>query len=482
MVKRIELINFMSHPHTIIEPAEGLTVLSGDNNTGKSAVIAALQILSRNTAGDFMVRHGERECRIIVETDDGNILEWKRKNNTVSYVINGRDVHRLRGAVPDDLHDLLRMPLVDAEGGAFDIHFGEQKKPIFLLDESPARRATFFASASDTIKLIEMQNRHRQKVRDAKMAEKRLEKDKSRFGKRLEALAPLETLDKQLKVVEAEHATILALGTAIDKLARIRRKMHFARNRVNHWTETAEVIQCLSAPPALAPTDILSRIIRGISNLDTLTQKIGAQMDYLAELPMPPQLSDTRRLSDRIGQINQAEIRKRNCKKRAAVLLRLPQPPKMADTKKLEDVISRIDPLSRTIKNNRQIISQLNRCQPPPEIQSLDALKAIISRLEIAENDIHSKTLKLGVLESLSPPPEAADTGRLGVLIRSMQDYINRRDRLAKEKNQLERKTAQAEAELRQWIDHTGICPTCGQQINPDQFMGHAFNGGQTHE
>lgn len=45
MIRRIELINFMSHRRTLIEPAAGLTVLVGPNNCGKSAVVSALQIL-----------------------------------------------------------------------------------------------------------------------------------------------------------------------------------------------------------------------------------------------------------------------------------------------------------------------------------------------------------------------------------------------------------------------------------------------------
>jgi recombinational DNA repair ATPase RecF len=72
MISRIELYNFMSHAHTVIEPAAGLTVLVGPNNCGKSAIVSALQILCENDKGDYMVRHGEDECRIVLVTDDGH--------------------------------------------------------------------------------------------------------------------------------------------------------------------------------------------------------------------------------------------------------------------------------------------------------------------------------------------------------------------------------------------------------------------------
>src|SRR5215831_4383508 len=110
MIRRITLQNYMSHTHTVIELAEGLTVLVGPNNCGKSAVVSALETLSNNASGGYMVRHDEKEASVSVETDDGHTLIWRRRGNTVSYLIDGRDIHRLGRGVPDDLHKLLRLP------------------------------------------------------------------------------------------------------------------------------------------------------------------------------------------------------------------------------------------------------------------------------------------------------------------------------------------------------------------------------------
>src|SRR6267154_958050 len=97
MIKRIELINFMSHKHTVIEPAAGLTVLVGPNNCGKSAIVAALQILFHNENSTYVKRHGERECSIKIETTDGHVIEWHRKD-APRYVIDGKQFDRLKGS------------------------------------------------------------------------------------------------------------------------------------------------------------------------------------------------------------------------------------------------------------------------------------------------------------------------------------------------------------------------------------------------
>ena len=78
MIRRITLENYMSHARTVIEPADGLTVLVGPNNCGKSAVVSALQTVCGQHAGDFMVRHGQKVCRITIELPESMSLKDKR--------------------------------------------------------------------------------------------------------------------------------------------------------------------------------------------------------------------------------------------------------------------------------------------------------------------------------------------------------------------------------------------------------------------
>lgn len=115
MIRRIELTNFMSHEHTVIEPAEGLTVLVGPNNCGKSAVVNALQILCHNDNSTYVTRHGQRECFVRVETDGGHIIEWARKNSP-RYTIDGEPFDRLKSTLPQELFHTLRMPKVSSDG------------------------------------------------------------------------------------------------------------------------------------------------------------------------------------------------------------------------------------------------------------------------------------------------------------------------------------------------------------------------------
>lgn len=350
----------MSHPRTVIEPADGLTVLTGENNTGKSAVISALQILCRNISGDYMVRHGQRECRITVETEEGHVLEWKRKNGVVSYTVNGREVHRLRGSVPGDLHDLLRMPLVETEGDPFDVHFGEQKKPIFLLDESPARRATFFASSSDAIKLIEMQNRHRIQVRDARNEEGRLMAEAGRLEQRLGALAPLDAAEERVAQAEAEHAALLQGVQAVSVLRSHAALMEKVRVLAEKHAAVAAAARTLLPPPEMAETEPMQRAIRQMSHLAVLLAAASETVKAAAGLEPPPPVADTRHLSDLVLRMRHLAHAGAEAGQRGRVLEACPEPPEMLD---IAAVGRHIEAMEKAWKTMERCAGELDRAE-----------------------------------------------------------------------------------------------------------------------
>ena len=144
MLRKITLKNFMSHSETVVELADGLTVLTGPNNCGKSAIVAALQTLATNGRTTHVKRHGEKSASVEVETSEGDCVQWERKGNTVKYVINGEDVHRVGQSVPEGLHEILKLDRVDLGTGKstdrYDIHFGEQNRLCFYWEIPAAAR------------------------------------------------------------------------------------------------------------------------------------------------------------------------------------------------------------------------------------------------------------------------------------------------------------------------------------------------------
>lgn len=513
MIRKIELINFMSHSHTVIEPADGLTVLIGENNCGKSAVVCALQALCRNAHGDYMVRHGERECSVSAETDDGHTIVWRRSGNTVTYVIDGLEIGRLHGKIPDNLHEFLKLPLVETEGLPFDIHFGEQKKPIFLLDETPNRRATFFASSSDSAKLLAMQGLHNRKVRDAKARERALSANETRLARRLNTLESIDAAGDRLGEIETDFETITRTAAQAGVLRELIAELCNAETEFNQWTASVSALSPLTAPPEQFPIEPLGRLIGEIEDaakreayesaksgafakleprpemlpVEPLRELIGqsamaerrvrynsAVGSTTAALAEPPAMWDTSPISEMIGEIRQTNLDHLRLGRQVVTLYGLDAPPELEDTQRLAAMIADIREATANADRLGIQSEALSRCRPLPEFHDTRDLTELISLIERAETENANRTRLENALTAVSPPPQMADLSDLGEMIGLFETTQNELDDLNREVDTVKKELKKTERELRKCAEKTGSCPTCGRELDADEMLAAA--------
>ena len=340
MIKRIELVNFMSHGRTVIEPAAGLTVLAGPNNCGKSAVIAALQILCHNENSTYVLKHQEKNCRIVVETDDGHVIEWSRKKNgSPKYLINDNPFDRLKGSIPPELHAALRLPKVESDKSEFDIHFGEQKNPVFLLNDSPRSAAEFFASSSDAIRLVEMQALHKQKVRDGKKDLARLEAERDEIESAQEELAPLTSLQKQVESCEKQFYEINVTDVDIDLLGRTIDRLISCTSDVRQKECQASVLARLPGFPEFSDEDQLERRMMDLCAAGRREERLRQVKLALGELPAPPEICDEAALESLLTGLLSAETEQKQKTRLLSVLGELKVAPDIEDETPLAALI-----------------------------------------------------------------------------------------------------------------------------------------------
>ncbi len=340
VIKRIELVNFMSHARTVIEPAAGLTVLIGPNNCGKSAVVAALQILAHNANSTYVRRHHEKNCEITVETDDGHTIKWSRsRSGSPKYVIDGQDFDRLKGGTPADLAEILRLPKVTSDSGEFDIHFGQQKDPVFLLNDTGKAAAQFFASSSDAIRLVEMQSRHNTKVREAKQTHKRLVSEAERLEHTIEILSETSGVESHLKDCEESYLDLQDALQEVCDLEELVKQLPNLDRQVQQFESLAGLLAQTSAPPHLEPTESLESLVRQLSNLMKLETKNAHRHQILSAACPPPQLADEIPLEQSIGLLESAIIRQETLDRQWQQLRGVQPPPETEQSQPLEAII-----------------------------------------------------------------------------------------------------------------------------------------------
>ena len=473
MITRILLDNYMSHARTVIEPAAGLTVIVGPNNCGKSAIVSALQTLCGDNDGDFMVRHGEKGCQVTVETEDGHTVTWRRKGKTVSYVLDGVEVHRVgRGNLPDDLQTLLRLSKVRHPNGKdeFDVHFADQKSPIFLIDRE-ADTAAFFSTASDAEKLLEMQKRHKDKVRDARREHTRYVEEAAEVEALLGALSPLDEINARLEAVEEtqralqeEDERIAALSLLIDQIGLQGRLVEFRSAAVG-------AVAVLRSPPELADVAALEALVGRLNMACGRVGRLGEESGALAMMRQPPTQAETAPLGQDVARLVRAIETLEVARARRDSLARLTEVPALADEGVLSvlcDGIARGSAAVRRIGAVRQSLATLGE---PPAVVDTAAFEEFLGRLDEARGACVLAAERHAALAELREAGLIEDPAPLGDLI----ERINRAVAVAAEQGQAmaehDRRLAGVDEDLNAWLWANPACPTCGGATTRENLL-----------
>lgn len=90
-----------------------LTVITGDNSIGKSAILRAISFLMYGKSGDFFIRDGQKTCKITLITPDHTIVwEKTRKKGQIYYVDDPNfenPIEKMKSL--KDVEELLQTPL-----------------------------------------------------------------------------------------------------------------------------------------------------------------------------------------------------------------------------------------------------------------------------------------------------------------------------------------------------------------------------------
>ncbi|WP_047960268.1 AAA family ATPase, partial [Desulfovibrio sp. TomC] len=269
MITRLILTDFMAHGRTEFALAPGLNVLTGPNNTGKSAVVEALRCLSENPVPRHVIRHGAAEARVEAELEDGVTVAWVRRPKYALYEVRRPGVDepevfaKFGRAVPEEVRRLLRLGpvLLGGDGEvAVDVHIGNQREPVFLLNEPGTVVAGFFAASTEAAHLIAMQARLTERSRKTKTEKKRLEKGLAATAASLDKLGSLPELELRLDAAAGLEAAVAGREADAAALERLLARRGQVAGRLAALARTGQTLDRLTPPPALAPTAELAAL------------------------------------------------------------------------------------------------------------------------------------------------------------------------------------------------------------------------------
>lgn len=116
MIKSIVINNYQSHKKTIIKLVEGVNVIVGKSQAGKTAILRALNwVLTNRPSGSRFVRHGESNTSVTVRTFEGNKVTLKLTPKGRSYFVNGTPYRKFGKAIPESVGEVLRMSSINIQ-------------------------------------------------------------------------------------------------------------------------------------------------------------------------------------------------------------------------------------------------------------------------------------------------------------------------------------------------------------------------------
>ena len=465
----------MSHDHTVIEPAVGLTVLVGPNNCGKSAIVAALQILCHNDNSTYVTRHNQKECSVTVETDDGHVVEWRRKNNSPRYTVDGQLFDRLgRGCVPDGLHDILRLPKIAAEGNQeFDVHFGEQKSPVFLLDKPGSHAAQFFASSSDAASLVEMQKRHQKKMLAARAEQRQLEAREEKLAADLVILAAADAIDFSVGQIEAQHEALGRAASSIVELTNRVRAIAEASTALDYRAAEATVFAAMTPPPALDDPQPLGEAICQLTRTRRYLDEQSARAVSLSSLPALPDIADEKPLAKIIGDLQAAHLASRRLDGQCVATRELSSPPALSEVEALRSIAEQIIALGDEVAAAETSLRALGSLTAPPLFADEAVLRQEVRVLMRATSELGRANAVHDELRSLAAAPEVADADEIQKMIRELSTALAAEALHAKHAEQADTQLMECEHLLKTWAEKQQLCPTCGGPLDSSRLVSH---------
>ncbi len=219
MITRVEIRNFQSHEHTVLDLSSGVNVLVGRSDAGKTAVLRAIRWVLTNEPAGLGFRSwsaGKEPVSVILTLSSGDTIERFRTKSKNLYRINGEDVTAPKRSVPEPVAKLLNVGPLNMQG---------QFDGVFLLNSSAGQVARYLNSIvnledmDEAIRAIKSRVRQTQVSLDNTFEAVEEEQEKLREFRGLDELAgradALEQIEGQLRQAWGQRQKI---SKVVDRL------------------------------------------------------------------------------------------------------------------------------------------------------------------------------------------------------------------------------------------------------------------------
>ncbi|MDO5714992.1 MAG: AAA family ATPase [Tissierellia bacterium] len=258
-ITKVELENFQSHSHSVMEFDRGLNVILGNSDSGKTAVLRGIKwTLYNEPLGDYFIRQGETNVSVTITFNTGTVVKRLRTRSKNAYYLKKPDgkEYNFEGfgtVVPKEISETIGMYKINLDNENRSIlNIAEQLEGPFLLNEKPSLRAS---AIGRLIGVNYVDDALRNVVRDNKRIQQDLKILKSNQKSLQEKIAEFD----YLKDLENKYKELVTIRESIGKNQALLEKYHDFLNRFLNYQKEI---------------DNLKTRLKYYQNIDTLEKKV----------------------------------------------------------------------------------------------------------------------------------------------------------------------------------------------------------------
>jgi len=233
---KVRVQNFQSLKDVTLD-INGLTVVTGPNNSGKTALMRAIRGVFENSPSGPLVRHGQKQLTVDLEFEDGQTVTWEKGPKVNAYTINGYKLETVGRGVPEELNDLGVKPIQAGNTVIWPQIAKQFQGTLFLVNETGA---VLGEALSDVEKVGRLNNALRLAEKDKRSVTSELkvrEQDLVKQEEALQVYKGFDTLESMFEGLELLQLKLQKIQTTITQVQDLQDKYNSCKQVVEQYKD-----------------------------------------------------------------------------------------------------------------------------------------------------------------------------------------------------------------------------------------------------
>lgn len=148
----VQIQNYQIIENARIDFNEGLTVIVGPSNNGKSAIFRAIEAAIYNKVGNSFIKSGTDSTAVGIKTDE-HVVIWKKSSDSGVYKVDGQTYNKIGRGQLVEVADALHISEIEVSSDKVRLNLLKQMEYPFLLDKNPSQLFEFLSMSNEGDKL-----------------------------------------------------------------------------------------------------------------------------------------------------------------------------------------------------------------------------------------------------------------------------------------------------------------------------------------